>query len=79
MRMPICHCSRCHSPNTSCVNAELQREHWYCYDCGRGVEVPAEDAGHRTPARPHLHSTSAVSSRLNVRSGVDTRSPGVKW
>ena len=63
MRMPICHCSRCHSPNTICVNAESMREHWYCYDCGRVFEVLI---------------ASMFSSQLNGRSNVDTRSLGVK-
>jgi hypothetical protein len=66
MRMPICHCSRCHSANTICVKAELLREHWYCYDCGRGFEVP------------RLHATSTVSSRLTGRSNGGTRSLGAK-
>jgi hypothetical protein len=42
MRKPICHCSRCHSQNTIRIHAE-RREHWYCYDCGRGFEVPIGD------------------------------------
>ena len=62
MRMPICHCARCHSANTICVNAELLREHWYCYDCGRGFDVPI----------------FTLSSRMNRRSGVDIRWLGVK-
>jgi len=40
--IPVCHCSRCHSGNTIRVQEELQREHWYCYDCGRGFDVPKE-------------------------------------
>lgn len=45
MRIPVCHCSRCHSPNTIRVHTE-RCEHWYCYDCGRSFDVPiAEDTG----------------------------------
>lgn len=45
MRIPVCHCSRCHSPNTIRVHKE-RCEHWYCYDCGRSFDVPiAEDTG----------------------------------
>jgi transposase-like protein len=75
--MTLCHCSRCHSANTIRVEAELLREHWYCYDCGRSFEVPIEDTGYRTGVRPRLRSTSTVSARLNGRT-VDIRSLGVK-
>jgi len=78
MRMPICHCERCHSRNTIRVDAELQREHWYCYACGHGFDVPIEGAGQRTADQPRPQSTSSVSSRLNGRRDVDTRPLGIK-
>jgi hypothetical protein len=77
MRMPICHCARCHSRNTIRVDAELLREHWYCYACGHGFDVPVEDTGHRIADR-RSQSASTVSSRLNGSGDVGTRSLGVK-
>jgi transposase-like protein len=51
VRIPICHCSRCHSGNTIRVHEELLREHWYCYDCGRSFDVPIVDSGQQAHHR----------------------------
>src|ERR1700752_2814890 len=78
VRMPICHCSRCHSVNTIRVNEGLRHEDWYCYDCGRGFDVPIGDPAHRTRVRTRLQSTSTVPVRLNGSTDTDARSLRVK-
>jgi hypothetical protein len=76
VRMPICHCSRCHSANTIRVDAELALEHWYCYACGHSFDVPIEDTGHPAGARPRLRSSSPVS--LPVKGRSDTGIPSLR-
>ena len=68
MRIPICHCSRCHSQNTIRVHQELRHEHWYCYDCGRGFEVLIGDTvasqGRRSDGRLHDGDAALVTAAL---------------
>ena len=71
MRIPICHCSRCHSQNTIRVHEELQHEHWYCYDCGRGFEVLIGDivaSQGRRSSDARLHDRDAALVTATSRS-----------
>ena len=65
MQIPICHCSRCHSVNTIRVHEEALREHWYCYDCGRGFEVPIEESEERVQQVPVRAFTRLPRSYYN--------------
>ena len=64
MGMPICHCSRCHSRNTIRVDAELLREHWYCYACGHGFEVSVEETRSAVSLRPKRSEADSRSARV---------------